>query len=705
MSIDLVAKVLATENIHIVRKNVKTAAFDLIKRTLILPTWKDMTPEAESMLALHETSHALFTPKQYVDEVKANRAIRSYLNVLEDVRCEKLFQEHYQGSRKTFIAGYKALNDRDFFGLSKISVNDLNLIDRINVFFKCGFTSGVKFLRQEQKFVEKIGKMVTFQDVIDLANEIYASEKQRVEKQKEEEQNNEELQEELQSQTDEFDDDDFGDDDFGDEGEDSDDEDSDEEFGDDDFETDDDAKTVDTEETDDDAEESGDGTASDSDDEDADDAAETDEEENDGLDSTTQNEFEQNVESTTDEMFNPEYVQLKPLNFEYIITHKQVAEHLAVRGPRINVETTEAFKKNSNKQVAHIAQQFELKKAADIYRRQRVTKSGNLDVNKVATYKVNSDIFRRNVKLPNGQNHGMMMLLDWSGSMRSDKKFEHSLRQSIQLAIFCKKVNIPFRIYAFATHQHWFPGELNNKGFSLLELLTNEMSTKEFNQMIGWLISDYITYALPLGSTPLAPALMSMLDIIPQFKAEYRLDKVSLISFTDGENTTGLVDSGYTTLDRDNRNNGQSIYISDHKSKKNYRVLDTKNRYNYRTDECTALYQILKDRYNINIISFMVAPVRDLPEAYTYLGIRQTYWNNQYGIRSDFMKNRFLEVQTAGRDASYIVDPKMLEMEEMTTSGISGSMSAAQISRALMKTSKKSLKAKVLLEKFIEIIA
>lgn len=701
-SADLTAKVLATENIHIVRKNVKTAAFDLMKRTLILPTWKDMTPEAESMLVCHEVSHALFTPKQYVDEVKANRAIRSYLNVLEDVRCEKLFQEHYQGSRKTFIAGYKALNERDFFGLSRMSVNDLNLIDRINVFFKCGHTSGVKFLRQEQKFVEKIGKMVTFQDVLDLANEIYASEKERVEKQKEEEQNNEELQEELQSQTDEFDDDDFGDDDFGD-----DDEESDEEFGDDDFETDDDAETKETEESDEDTEEeeSDSGTASDSDDEDADDASNTDEEENDGLDSTTQNEFEQNVESTTDEMFNPEYVQLKPLDFEYIITHKQVAEHLSARGPRINVEATEFFKKNSNKQVAHIAQQFELKKAADIYRRQRVTKSGNLDVNKVATYKVNSDIFRRNVKLPNGQNHGMVMLLDWSGSMRSDKKFEHSLRQSIQLAIFCKKVNIPFRIYAFATHQRWFAEELNNQGFSLLELLTNEMSTKEFNQMIGWLISDYITYALPLGSTPLAPALMTMLDIIPQFKAEYRLDKVSLISFTDGENTTGIVDSGYTTFDRDNASTNQNIFISDHKSKKNYQVKDTKNRWAYRTDECTALYQILKDRYNINIISFMVAPVRDLAEAYTALGIRQTYWNNQYGIRGEFMKNRFLEVHTAGRDAAYIVEPKMLEMEEMTTSGISGSMSAAQIARSLVKTSKKSLKAKVLLEKFIEIIA
>jgi len=676
--IDLTAKVLAQENITVIRKNVRTAAFELKTRTLILPTWKDMTPEAEMMLTFHEVSHALYTPDQYMDELKENRRLQSYLNVLEDIRCEKLFQENYPGSRKDFIVGYKAMLDRDFFGLSKVDPTDLNLIDRINVFFKVGLASGIKFNRGEQKFLDRIRGLVTFQNVVDLAKEIYESEKDRLDKQKEEADNNEELQEELTRSEDEGDDFEMESGDY---------------FGDDE-----------EDEEDEDGEESESGaTENDEEDEESDMDGINPEYKDDELDATTQDNFDNQLKDCTDENYNPTFTDLTPLDFDYIIPYKKVlARYISYGLNSYNTDFGMKFKQNSNKQVAHIAQQFELKKAADAYSRSKVTKSGVLDVNRVATYKINSDVFRRNVKVPNGQNHGMVMLLDWSGSMACHDKITHSIRQAIQLALFCKKVNIPYRIYAFATTGEW--SEIaNQKGFWLMELLSNEMNNKEFNTMVDYLVSPRATSPMRLGSTPMAPALVAMLDIIPEFKAKYRLDKVSLIAFSDGENTTNLIDSNYTTIDPYKHDATQDVFIKDPVTKKNYKIGTKGDYYLSRTTQCTKLFEMIKDRYNVNIISFMVAMPAELYDAHKYLG--SSYGKNWDQKKVQFMKDKFLTVNVPGRDAAYIVHPKMLEMEEMSTAGISGDMTSAQISRTLMKTSKKSLKAKVLLEKFISVIS
>ena len=82
--------------------------------------------------------------------------------------------------------------------------------------------------------------------------------------------------------------------------------------------------------------------------------------------------------------------------------------------------------------------------------RATTAKSGSLDVNKVYSYKYNEDIFARVTSLANSKNHGMMMFIDWSGSM-SDK-LTATIHQLMNLTMFCKKVQIPFEVYAFSNN-------------------------------------------------------------------------------------------------------------------------------------------------------------------------------------------------------------------------------------------------------------
>jgi hypothetical protein len=180
---DVLAKLLASENINVVREAAKTASFDVVNRTVSIPNWQDITPEIELMLIAHEVSHALYTPVELIAEKSI--APHSYKNCVEDVRVERKIKSLFPGLRKDFTSGYKQLNDRNFFDILNRDLSKLTLIDRINVYFKCGSLSGVKFTKEEYVFVERCTKTDTFKDVIQLAEEIYLYAKENLEEQKE----------------------------------------------------------------------------------------------------------------------------------------------------------------------------------------------------------------------------------------------------------------------------------------------------------------------------------------------------------------------------------------------------------------------------------------------------------------------------------------------------------------------------------------
>ena len=65
----------------------------------------------------------------------------------------------------------------------------------------------------------------------------------------------------------------------------------------------------------------------------------------------------------------------------------------------------------------YLVKEFEMRKSADAYSRSAISKTGVLDTAKLHTYKFNDDIFKKVTVLPEGKNHGLVFILDWSGSM------------------------------------------------------------------------------------------------------------------------------------------------------------------------------------------------------------------------------------------------------------------------------------------------
>jgi hypothetical protein len=125
------------------------------------------------MLIGHEVGHALFTTDDYIKE-DGSRALHGYMNVIEDVRIEKKIKNKYPGLRASFLRAYRELNERDFFEIKGRDMSKLLLIDRINLYYKCGFNCGVKFTTEEMEFVRAADRCDSIEDVYLLAKELLA---------------------------------------------------------------------------------------------------------------------------------------------------------------------------------------------------------------------------------------------------------------------------------------------------------------------------------------------------------------------------------------------------------------------------------------------------------------------------------------------------------------------------------------------------
>lgn len=115
--------------------------------------------------------------------------------------------------------------------------------------------------------------------------------------------------------------------------------------------------------------------------------------------------------------------------------------------PPLVMDEYRKFVKESDAFVRQLVAQFERRKAADEIRRERPKQTGLLNMDKLHQYRTHDDIFISKIIKQDGKNHGIVFLLDFSGSM------SHSLKdcflQVLQLVWFCEKAKIPFEVFGF----------------------------------------------------------------------------------------------------------------------------------------------------------------------------------------------------------------------------------------------------------------
>ena len=717
---DLSARLLATENLSVIRARTRTASFDIKSRILTLPMWKDMTPEIEDMLVGHEVGHALYTDDDYLVPLKETPKLHSYMNVLEDVRIEKLIKRKYPGLRKRMNEGYKQLNDRDFFGTKQVqNFEELLLIDKINLYFKAGFQCGVTFTPDEKAFVNRAERTETVDEIIALANDIYAYSKQLAEERKQQQQ--------------------FQD------AEDSADEDEDPFDGDFDIDADDDFEEQDGEEEDLKPSKKNKQSALQNDDR---------SDQGDDLESKTERAFQNKLEDLADDSteykywkFDTDYFKDPVIGYKQILNETKAPELWDIEADMIDYRTRNMseeerqkykdleladfnqFKTNSIRTVNYLVKEFEMKKSAQLHKRAMVSKIGSLDMKKVYAYKLQDDLFKRITSLPQGKNHGMVLLVDWSGSM--NEVLKDTMKQVINLAMFCNRVQIPYRVFAFTTdynptktvaeeekYRAWrsIRRDPNNlidcaDKFHLLEFFNNKMTTSEFNSMARRIL-DYRFFwneGYATGGTPLNEALVYCYKTLGTFIKNNNIEKTTFITLTDGDGgSLNSYSSGRFDDSRTEVTGGVykrikiKNFIKDEVTQKTYEIGRLSG------NQTEMILRMIKDRYNVAMVGFHICQNRGRDLRSVAQSNLPDYRGDLYELveiwKKEFRANGFASVKNTGRDELFLIPQSSTKIQEGEMD-VKADANAKAIAKNFGKFLNVKKTSRVLLNRFVGLVA
>ena len=751
----LLAKLMASENINVeYRENASTAAFDTEGRTLIMPVLKDMTENATDLFLGHEVGHALYTPQGAIkDVVKKGSLFKGLVNIVEDARIEKMIQSKFPGLKKSFYNGYGDLMTSGFFDLDGKDVNEANFVDRINIHFKIGTRAGVEFSDEEMTFVNRIANQRNFDETLKISEELFDYIKDNADEEPE------------------FDDnDDF---EFGDSDEDT--ESNDGEMSsdmpmdsddDDDSDSDEDSEGDTSDgsgESEEDGEEETEENSSSASGDDSGDAEETKETEvtsegspsedgsghlpkhvKDELTSKTMESFDKALENHIDDSSTPfTYVNIPKVDIEKVLIslddvgaelHKGVtnavndgysAESIEGHIAR-NMKDWLKFRSENKSIVSYMAKEFEMRKSADEFKRTRVAKTGVLNPNKLHAYKFSEDLFLRSNVVSDGKNHGFVMFIDWSGSMSPN--MSNTIDQLMLIAMFCKKVNIPFDVFAFTTSwgreesergsykfENRTKGDLVINGqFNLLHLISSTLSTAKFNTSmmhLRWMRngmsydsydSNIVSSNLRLGGTPLNEAICSAFEIVPMFQKKNKVQIVNTIFLTDGQGSRlgrhWIYDNDGNWM-RDSASYKSRTVITDPVTKLHY---DSRGA-GFDGGQAVNLLKALKDRTECRVIGFYIAP---MGRSFS----REVSWmTNNYEaldkMKKDLKDNAFTILDSdVGYEQFFILSDKSLKVEAGELE-IDDKMTKGRMKNAFVKSRKNKIGNKAMLSKFCEFVA
>lgn len=191
----------------------------------------------------------------------------------------------------------------------------------------------------------------------------------------------------------------------------------------------------------------------------------------------------------------------------------------------------------SNAIIKKMVIDFQRHQNARKYTKALITKTGVLDPIKLHSYAYNDDIMRRKTMLPKNKNHGFVFIVDMSGSMLNI--WSSVVDGLYVMAMFCKKLNMPFVAYGFEDKVH--NCSLAQTRFCLKSLLSSSDTIKRINNQYHTLKDVH-----PASMTPLTSAVHYSKSIVLDFQQTHMIDVMNVIFITDGGCTYNVPAQSFT---------------------------------------------------------------------------------------------------------------------------------------------------------------
>jgi hypothetical protein len=656
----ILASLFSKENIQVIfDSEIKTARFDSENRVIRMPCYA-ISEEMMDMLIAHESGHAVWSESNQ-DKIKemANRVCPentdvgfSYLNIVEDIRIEKLLFMNYKGIKYDFFEGYRQFLKLDLFGLKKGF--ELSLIDKINVYFKTRIVDPyiVTFTDEEMPFVEMCENIKEDSDIVDIARQIFEFCRQN---QKDSKSNSK----------------------------------SDVDSDEDNIES----SSESAQETEEDSKEQPTDTKK----------KEDKKSSNESIDSDLLPKTDKHAEKTLQQSLT-KYTDVKYFNCPScqnlpIYSYLDFMEKEQKREPitqYIEDRITE-FNLSSKDCVNVMVQQFMTKKAAREFERSLVQKTGTLNTNKLSQFKITEDIFVKQKFVQKGKSHAMIFFIDWSTSMA--RNIEQTLYQLYEILLFCRKMNIPFEVFLFSnrftisnnntfnkiiTSQNKHSINISLCDFVLIHSFSSNMRTSEFVLMQKLLLQGVLNPSyhpnFALNTTPLDECIITAIKLVTEYRKATNIEIVNVMFMTDGDSDpkawNGLV----------HHTDYRFIKYEDVNYRINYTATDT-------------LLRILKVKTNSNVFGIFIAGAERDAIKYT---------NGTNSKSKFFEENGFIlgDAEYHGYDKLFVVSAKQrMENDLSIDSFIENKKKIETAFNAFVKYNKSTINKKVMLTRFVDCIS
>jgi len=729
---DILARLLASEDLIVEHSaEAETAYFDTHARRLVLPVWQDMDNFMYDMLCGHEVGHALYTPadgwQEFVGEGKGAGLRHMTLNICEDARIERMMKKKFPGLKRDFVKAYKSLHERDLFELKDKVVSDLPLLDRINLYYK-GEIYGqmtVPFTAEERTWLDRLDAAESFEDIMAIAEDLAKKTEEDRPKPEPEENASDTAESSGEGEEGDSTGNSSGD------GEESEEGDSGASAGDD--AGDDTGDSMDDDTDDGESAESTEGETSQQSPAGSDLSYES--YSNEATAGSTQVQYEAAKNSMRDgDAARQSYYTLPDCNLDNVIvspatiakvweSYDNKSDHTIERNR--HAENLQKFQVRTKATVAQMVQQFQMKQSADADKRTSVAKTGLLDPVGMINYRWSEDIFLKNEIHADSKSHGIVMFVDWSGSMNGI--LQDTVEQLLVLVEFCRKAGIPFDVYAFSSiafvektalsndrycreireaeikhienNPHWNinrDSDSKPHEFTLYHFLSSGLNARDHKVAVNNLYRCASeSYRCPpcfhLGGTPLNEAVIAALDIVPAFQRKNDVQISNVVFLTDGDSHRILGAS----------NGGTEINIRDNNSKKTYKI---GTEY---TAETNTYVRMLRDRTGSTVISIRLHDSKNIKS------LRYRYFNggdwdiqnkNFEAASKEYKTNSFVLIQDSAYDEEFVVMGN-LKVETDSFDALKPDASNTQIRNAFIKGGNRKKSSRVIATRLVDLIA
>ena len=697
----LLARLLAAENIVVEHvPDSETAYFDTSSRRLVLPVWKDMDEDTYDMLVGHEVAHALYTPAGIeplmaaIDSIDAANPdlVKGYLNIVEDARIERLMKRRYPGLTHNFRRAYTRMYESDMFGFKRNSTDpaELGMIDRLNLRAKVGVHVDVDVPLDtlERLFFGEMMRTETFDQVVELTRRIY----EHARKPKQQPQQPQPPR----------------------------------------------GTPVNVAPSNDDMMDDSEGAAPGSDEQPGDEQADMPDEPQgtapgeqpgkqpgEAPDAPITNADRSKVAPRDRSVSDITYVEIgdRSMLRDVVVDHATIARDME----RIVVHASafDEFRRESQNYVNMLVKEFELRKAADMHARTMVGVSGVLDPDRLHQHRYVEDIFRRITTVKEGKNHGMVLMIDWSGSM--SPVINNTIRQVMCLVWFCRACNIPFEVYAFsdnmgdttperykqmqeANRNITIPGTNReialNTHLRMLNWLSSRMTSREFTRAMQVfftlgatnLSANHMPQQYSLNGTPLMAGIVAARHIVDEFRERNNLQVVNTVVLTDGDDTHALWTRDGVHMPRD-----YGVAVVRDRATRSQVMMGRDDNAKVRTGK---LLQLLKFTTGSNVVGMYVISSGNGKTVLADVLNMKRHSPEFDAIVSKFRNDKYVETSSLGYDAYFVVPGAELDMRlDARHDYTQKDLTKGRIAGAFLKASKARAVNRVLLQRFIGFIS